>query len=159
MHVALGIERQLVMHDVIHRRNVETSRRNVRRDQYAVRLGAESLEVLEARTLLHLGVQRIRRELEQRQQRAQSTQTIDRVRKDDGPARISMQKVVEIDVLLLLEARDLGLLQVRGRDLGVANVDHLLLGLVEVDAGHENVCRDLARESAKRSFMQDRAFV
>lgn len=107
---------QLVLHDAADIRDVEAARRNVRRDEDALRRRAEPVERLEALPLLLLRVQRDRGEAKQLEDRSGAAHARHGICKHERAPRVRREEVVEhfialrvchVDVRLRHALRDL----------------------------------------------------
>ncbi len=78
VHVRVRRAWYLIVHDVIYRGHVQPTRRDVRRQQYAVLRVLEAVEVLQPLALLELRVQRERRDVQEGEEREKSPDAIDR---------------------------------------------------------------------------------
>jgi hypothetical protein len=99
------------------------------------------VQILETLSLRKLGVQWVCRKLQQHQNRRDTPQAIDGIAEHYRASRIAMQKVVQVNVLVGCQTRDLGFAQVGCRQRSVANVQYMLFGLVEVDSFQQHLYR------------------
>lgn len=106
MHVILARSRHLIVNHVLHIRNVQAASGHIGGDQQARLAGREALQILQALPLVHVRMQRPRLALQQREQLAEPLHAIDRVAEDDRAARMALQKVVQVPVLLRQLADD-----------------------------------------------------
>ena len=111
MHVRVCRHRHLVVHHEIDALDVQPARRHVRRHQHrrgilaAADGGAEPVEVLEARALLHAAVETLHRELENLEDAQEAPEGGDGVDEDDNESGLLRQDVVQERVAFILAAR------------------------------------------------------
>ena len=106
VHVRVRRARYLVVHDVVHGGHVQPTCRDVRREQHAVLRALEPVEVLQALTLLELRVEGKRWDIEEREEREQAPDAVDRREGDECAPRVTQEKVVEVRIFLAGEAVD-----------------------------------------------------
>ena len=99
MHVRVRRARHLVVHDVVHRGDVEPARGDVRREQDRVGRRLEPVEVLQALPLLELRMQREGGDGEQLEQRLQPPDAVDGGEEDQRAAGVAEEEVVQVCVL------------------------------------------------------------
>ena len=99
----------------------------------------EAIEILEPLSLVHVGVERQRRALEQREDGHHAADAVLAVAEDERALRVLLQEVVEVEVLLLQGAVDAGLRQGQGRALLVGQVDDLGT-VLHAHLGHQHSC-------------------
>ena len=99
MHVCVRCARHLVVHDVVHRGDVEPARGDVRREQDRVWRRLEPVEVLQALPLLELRMQREGGDGEQLEQRLQPPDAVNGGEEDERAAGVAEEEVVQVCVL------------------------------------------------------------
>lgn len=99
MDIQLDSARKLVVENVVDSRDVDTTGCDIGGDESAMLLGAEPLQVLEALPLLHLGVHWVHRATQEGEDGHNPSETVDRVYEDDGLSLVSLQQIVEVEVL------------------------------------------------------------
>ena len=104
MHVRVRRARHLVVHDVIHRGDVEPACGDVRREQDRVGRRLEPVEVLQALPLLELRMQREGGDGEQLEQRLQPPDAVDGGEEDQRAAGVAEEKVIQVRVLRAVSA-------------------------------------------------------
>lgn len=126
------------MHDMVDLWYIKTSGSDIRREQHRLVGALEPIERLQTRLLLHARMEHHHRaEVEQRQERVQSPNTIDASQKHDALARIAQEEVVELQVLVRRQTVEAALVQRRHFAALGQKVDHFRLGVSEVEGGHE----------------------
>ena len=90
---------------------------------------SKPLQVLETLLLVHVGVQRQRRAVQDDQQAVEPLDAVNAVGEHHGSAGVLQQEVVEVEVLVVLVAVDLGLYQRLHRRFLPGQIDDLRLGL------------------------------
>ena len=92
------------MDDVLDIGYIETPGGDVGGDQQRVVFGGESLDVLEALSLGHGGVERQRRHPQHGEERDEASDAVDAVAEDDRPPGILLEEVEQVQILLLQTA-------------------------------------------------------
>ena len=141
MHVCVRRARHLVVHDVVHRGDVEPARGDVRREQDRVGRRLEPVEVLQALPLLELRMQREGGDGEQLEQRLQPPDAVNGGEEDERAAGVAEEEVVEVRVLVGREAVDAALFERRDDAVHGRDVDHRGTRVAEVEAEEQVVER------------------